>query len=434
MIELTLSRYLVKPVFSLLLVIGATIGVACLLVVLSLFENYYLSMEKVFMGIHPHIEIHKDNMSVKEANKLKKKIKKEFTDETSMVTSAYYDEVTINVMETVAHKSFCMKKNSENICFERKKGVRNTISPTTQYGFDITKSDNIKVFIKGITVENNKTVMQLKGIITGTSNLDRLAQTKNENGAEVIPSFLMESISPDKILDHYLLNKNNSTSKAKHFRLVGSLDLGRKKDEKPLLVLSLENSWKLLDMKPTINTIEISLVKPYDSEILASKMQALLGDKYDVDNWTSREQTSFIFLKVTKLMTYALLFSISIVAAIGVYSTLLLAVMQNQKKIAILKALGIRNSSIYFIFMSNALIVGVFGVILGSLLGYVGSEWLVSQFAENLKKLGLEDPQTRISVQDFLIMSFFTLGLFVITAITPAKRAVAVDPVDNLQH
>jgi len=53
---------------------------------------------------------------------------------------------------------------------------------------------------------------------------------------------------------------------------------------------------------------------------------------------------------------------------------------------------------------------------------------------DNNKNLGLENPQTRISFQDFVTISLLTLGLFFLTAIIPARRAVAVDPVDNLQH
>jgi len=238
--------------------------------------------------------------------------------------------------------------------------------------------------------------------------------------------------APDKILDDYLLQATDS--EPTHFRLIGSLDLGRKKGEIPLLVISLENAWKLLNLEPMVNTIEVRLNEPYQSAALSEQIQDLLGESYSVENWTNREKASFVFLKVTKLMAFALLFSICIVAAIGVYSTLLLTVMQNQKKIAILKALGIRNLSIYMIFLSSALAIGIIGIIAGTALGYMGSEWLIMEFAENLKNLGLENPQTRISFQDFLTISFLTLGLFFLTAIIPARRAVAVDPVDNLQH
>ena len=89
-----LSRQLIPPLFSALLGIGATIGVGCLLIVLSLFKNYYLSTEKVFMGIHPHIEVHKDIMSEGEANGLIQKLKHLYP-EISGIGPAIYEQMKI---------------------------------------------------------------------------------------------------------------------------------------------------------------------------------------------------------------------------------------------------------------------------------------------------------------------------------------------------
>jgi len=438
MIELTLSRYLVKPLFSILLGIGATIGVACLLIVLSLFENYYLSMEKVFMGIHPHIEVHKDKMTLVEADKIIQKLKENFGQQIALLGSAFYGQLNIEIMETEAHKAFCVSEEKDReVCFAEKRQAGEKIKQeniVTRYGFDVVKRDSLQMLLKGISITDNQTVMQVKSIITGSLKLDRLAQNQNSNGAPIPSAFYMEGMPPDKILDDYLLQAVDQNSEPTHFRLIGSLDLGRKKGEIPLLIISLENAWKLLNLEPVVNTIEIKLNEAYKSAELSQQIQDLLGEIYTVENWTNREKASFVFLKVTKLMAFALLFSICIVAAIGVYSTLLLTVMQNKKKIAILKALGIRNLSIYMIFLSSALAIGLIGIIAGTALGYMGSEWLIMEFADNLKNLGLENPQTRISFQDFVTISILTLGLFFLTAIIPARRAVAVDPVDNLQH
>ncbi|MCI5190600.1 MAG: ABC transporter permease [Candidatus Electrothrix sp. AS4_5] len=438
MIEFTLSRTLIKPIFSILLAIGATIGVACLLIVLSLFANYSLSLEKVFMGIHPAIEIHRENMSLDEADQVQQKVLQNFPKKIRSTAPALYSELEVEIMETTPRKVFCAAEQNKQVCFADKKESGTPVRPeevVTLYGFDVLKRNTLKVLLKGITVRENKTVMKLQDILTGLSSLDRLAETHNSNGAPIPKAFLLEGIAPDKVLDDYLLQTVRDNATPEHFRLIGSLDLGRKKDSHPLLVLSLENSWKLLGVPASsVNTIEISLHQPYESPAIAKQLKNILGEHYTVIDWTTREKASFLFLKISKSMAFALLCSISLVAAIGVYSTLLLAVMQNQKKIAILKALGIRNSSIYLIFISSALLIAFVGLLFGSLLGYLGSEWLIMQFTDNLKKLGLENPTTIITFHDMLMIILFTLGLFTLTALVPAKRAIAVDPVDNLQH
>jgi len=437
LLELSLSRYLVKPLFSILLWLGATIGVACLLIVMSLFENYYLSMEKVFMGIHPHVEIHKTEMTMDEANNVINQLKAHYS-QIERIEAALYDTVRLEMAEVDAEKAFCVVDGAQAFCLGS--APKKDDAPIlTRYGFDILKQDSRAFLLKGLTIQDNETVMDLRRIIN--IDLDMLAETtvKNMNGNEIsIPwRFLIEQISPKmpKLLyDDFLLRLPEISEQYHHFRLRGVLDMGRKKGKLPLLIVSLSNAQQMLNQVGRVNTIEVKLLQPYYSHELAKDMQSFLGKDFTVTDWTEKEQAAFTFLEVTKRMAFMIIASILLVAALGVYSTLLLAVMQNQKKIAILKALGIRNKSIYLIFISNALVIGVAGIIAGIFAGYAGSELLIVHFTEGLQNLGLNHPQTEISGSDLFLITVFTLILFVLTAIMPARKAVTVEPVDNLQQ
>ncbi|MEK8015886.1 MAG: FtsX-like permease family protein [Candidatus Parabeggiatoa sp.] len=432
-LELTLSRYLVKPLFSILLGIGATIGVACLLIVMSLFENYYLSMEKVFMGIHPHVEIHKTDMPVSEAESVIKKLNAHYPD-IDMIEAAWYETIRLEMAEVNPEKAFCVAKDeTQEVCLDSNPQINATAF--TRYGFEILKRETREFLLKGITIRDNKTVMDLRRIVN-LDDLNMLAETTNANGRPIPWRFLIEQISPKivkALYDDFLLRLPEVAPKYHHFRLRGVLDMGRKKGKLPLLIVSLGNAQQMLNKPDKVNTLEVKLSHPYNSDRIAASMQTFLGQEFTVIDWSQKEQAAFTFLGVTKRMAFVIIASILIVAAISVYSTLLLAVMQNQKKIAILKALGIRDTSIYMIFISNAMMIGVIGIIAGSLMGYVGSELLIAQFADSLQNLGLDNPQTEISGGDLLLITVFTLMLFVFTAIMPAKKAVTVEPVDNLQ-
>jgi len=156
--------------------------------VLSLFENYYLSMEKVFMGIHPHIEVHKDKMTLVEADNVIQKLKGNFDQEIALLGSAFYEQLNIEIMETEAHKAFCVSE----VCLREAGEEIKQEDIVTRYGFDVVKRESLQMLLKGISISDNETVMQVKSIITGSVNLERLAQNKNLNGAPIPRAFYME--------------------------------------------------------------------------------------------------------------------------------------------------------------------------------------------------------------------------------------------------
>jgi putative ABC transport system permease protein len=178
----------------------------------------------------------------------------------------------------------------------------------------------------------------------------------------------------------------------------------------------------------------VELADPSQAAELAAAIRDLVGDAFQVESWTERERASYLFLETTRWMALAVILGITAVAAIGVYSTLLLSVLHNRSKIAVLMALGIRNRSIYMALLSSALFMGLIGLILGSLVGYFGSELLIVHFAESLERLGLDDPSTAIGPGDLLLAGCATFGLFALTAVVPARRAVAMDPIENLHR
>ncbi|MCP4646782.1 MAG: hypothetical protein GY852_03485, partial [bacterium] len=212
-------------------------GIASLLVVVSLFENYYLSMERVFMGIHPHIEVHKAGMNSLQAQALVEMLRKAFPDDITMLAPALYKHTPLEIMETESKKTFCVVEKQKEVCLDRKQESGATVnedSIVTRYGFDVLKRETVTVLLKGISIEGNETVMRLKSIITGSTELDRLKQTHNENGVPIPRAFLMEGISAGAVLDDYLLRIPEGAREPLHFRLTGTLDLGRKKGELPL--------------------------------------------------------------------------------------------------------------------------------------------------------------------------------------------------------
>jgi len=436
MLELMLSRYLIKPLFSILLGLGAIIGVICLLVVLSLFQNYFLSAEKVFMGVHPHIEIHKQ-MTEDESHQMVEQLKNAFPEITAAKPALYLPTRIIISKAEIVEAACVVNKQNQSFCLDMNKYPPDD----TEYdiivkeGFNLSEKKDEKVLIKGITVDDNETVMEIKKIMNGSLDLERLGQTQDSNGFVLPFGFYMEQSFFNEVSGTFLVSfPELAGEKLNHFRLNGGLKLGTKRGELPLVVMSLNILQGLINKPNQLNTIEIKLATAYDSETVANVIQNRLGTEFQVTSWMEKEKAAFAFLNMIKFMILLIIFSICLVAALSVYSTLSLAVIENRKKISILKALGIKDSSIYLIFISNALTIGMVGVVMGGLLGYLSSHYFILYFGENLRALGIENPETQLTQGDILLTATATLLLFLITAIMPARNAIKMDVVDNLRQ
>ncbi|MCI0471124.1 MAG: FtsX-like permease family protein [Candidatus Aminicenantes bacterium] len=434
MFEFSLSRAIIRSKYTIILTIGAVIGVTCLIVITSLFNNYYLTSENVFMGIHPHIRVQKEGMSVEESKNLAREIKEKFPG-IADTAPALYKKVKAVISRVNKKKFFCVLENGKYVCFDETRHTGD-VKLIPRYGFTIIENKEQIVLLKGIHVENNETISGIKKIINGSTRLNDLNFNVDENNNTLPWSFyLQQDLFPGTVgLKDFLIRFPEIGAQPYHLLQKGTLSMGTQKEENPLLVMSLQNAQECLGLKNTANTIEIRLKDHYQAEDLSERVKLFLGNDYQVESWIDHSRASFAFLRIIKAMILSIIFSISIVAAIGMISTLTLIVMQNRGKIAILKSMGIKSSSIYKIFILNTGLTGVIGVAAGTLLGWGASHFFIQHFGDSLKKLGIKNPQILLEPGEVILIGALVIVLFILTAIIPSRRAIAADVVDGLQE
>jgi len=434
MFEFSLSRAIIKSKYTIILTIGAIVGVTCLIVITSLFNNYYLTSERIFMGIHPHICLQKEGMTEQEAQAAARRVKEKFP-AVAAAEPALYRQVPAVISKVNKKKFFCVRQNGGFVCYDEQKHPPDA-DLVPRFGFTIVEKRKTGILIKGISVENNETVSGIKKIINGSTQLDDLELNADENNNPLPWSlYMQQDLFPGALgLRDFLIQFPGGGDKPIHFMQRGTLGMGTQKGKYPLLVMSLKNAQECLKSANTANTIEIRLRDPYAAETTARDIARWIGTGYTIETWIQYSRASFAFLGIIKIMILAILFSISIVAAIGMVSTLTLIVMQNRGKIAILKSMGIKNSSIYKVFILNTSLTGFIGTTVGTALGYLGSHLAIRYFGENLRKLGITDPRILLEPREVLIIGALVMALFVLTAIIPSRRAIAADIVEGLQE
>lgn len=435
MLELYLARQLVKPIFTILLAIGALIGVACFLMVSSLMRNYVVSLEELFTGLHPHVEVSAEQIDDETFSVLKEQIRAAH-EEVQQVRPAIYQHIELHYGRANRYRTSCRAVDGGPVCAATAGADLAEAPLLRRTGFELNTKGHRPYLLKGIDFSAGPPVLRLDSILQASfGDYQRLTQTENTNGQPIARGFYAEGLPADDMLEHYLLGTRLGTGADpeawQHFRLLGLLDLGRQKGSEPLVLMALPVAQDLLGVR-SFNTVEVALRTPGAAETVAAAIAARIGDDYSVTSWIAQERESFAFLATVRTIAFVLISSISLVAAIGVYSTLSLAVMQNRQKIAILMALGLSRRRIYLVFLSSAWVIALIGLVLGSLTGVLGSEQLLLLFQDELARLGIQETRTLLGAPDLLQVAVFVLVLFSLTAWMPARRAANLDPIDNL--
>jgi lipoprotein-releasing system permease protein len=170
----------------------------------------------------------------------------------------------------------------------------------------------------------------------------------------------------------------------------------------------------------------------------AWELQHILPPGFYSTNWMMTHGNLYSAIQLSRDLISILLFSIIAVAAFNVVSSLVLVVLDKQGNIAILRTLGATGADIAWIFVLQGGMIGLVGVVLGSVTGALGSlavPGLVS-FLERL--LGMRFLNTDVYpvsflpvdllARDVLTVSGIALGMCVLAAIYPARRAAKMAP------
>ena len=237
--------------------------------------------------------------------------------------------------------------------------------------------------------------------------------------------------SPLSNLVIYLPNR-----KAKNFN---SLDAMHSFEVKPAGIFSVQQEFDdkyvftnlgfvqyMLDLDANQYTsIEIAAQKQDDIGKMQQQLQKTLGDAFDVQTRYQQNQSLFTVMQIEKWVIYAILSLILLVAAFNMIGALTMLVLEKEKDIAVLKAMGASENRIQNIFLSEGFVLAGVGGILGMLIAF-GICFLQVKF-KLIKLQGgtfiIDYYPVKMVPQDFVLVSVTVLIIAVIASWIPAKKA-----------
>jgi lipoprotein-releasing system permease protein len=167
--------------------------------------------------------------------------------------------------------------------------------------------------------------------------------------------------------------------RARQFRVVGVFESGMFDFDSALAYLSLQSAQSFLGLGDQVTGLELKVSDIYQADRIARSVQQRLGFPFFAQDWMSMNRTFFNALKLEKAVMFIILTLIVLVAAFNIVSTLIMIVMEKNKDIGILMAMGATRRSIMKIFVLDGLIIGVVGTLTG-LVGGLGACALLSRY------------------------------------------------------
>jgi lipoprotein-releasing system permease protein len=259
--------------------------------------------------------------------------------------------------------------------------------------------------------------------------------------------------SPSKLAKMVKVNKkgemNVNSSQVylpSEFTVSGIYSFGKYDFDKNILFINIDDADELFGLPWGAATVIYGRVKdPFNMKTEIKAIREKLQDKgYHVLTWEQMNRKFLGVLEVEKNMQFFLLIFIVLVAAFSITNTLITVVVQKTREIGLLKALGAQNFSILNIFLFQGFIVGVVGTMFGTLLGVGiihwrnqilhGLRWLTGQELFPPEFYIFSQLPATINIHDLIIIAVISILLCTLGGIIPAWRAAKLDPAKALRY
>ena len=231
--------------------------------------------------------------------------------------------------------------------------------------------------------------------------------------------------------------------KQENYLITSIFDSGLADFDRNIAFLNIENLENLFDLDSSTRSLEVYLKKPLNIDSAKSKIQNIFNEAF-VYSWADMNSSLFSALKVERNVMFIILSLIIIVAAFNIISGLTILVKNKTRDIAILKSIGVQNSSITKIFFMVGFFIGTTATLFGIFLGvtfsiyieniriFLSSIFNISLFPEEI--YFLSKMPSEINVNSIFIIAICSILVTIIVSIYPARQAAKQDQIKSLKY
>ena len=227
------------------------------------------------------------------------------------------------------------------------------------------------------------------------------------------------------------------------YTVTGIFDVGYN-DYNTGVAISLENAQDLYDLDDSAAGLFVKLRDPADAARVKEELEGAIGPNYEVITWEEKNRQFLGAVTVEKSLMYYIMFFIVIVASFGITCTLITFVVMKTREIGLMKAVGASNFQVMLVFVIQSVVVSVFGVASGLGLGlfaiYIRNDAL--HFLNRLTGFELfpasiyefSELPAIVAPRDLIIICGGSFVICLLAAILPARHASKMNTVEALRY
>ena len=220
--------------------------------------------------------------------------------------------------------------------------------------------------------------------------------------------------------------------KSRKFRICGTFFTTLYEFDLHHIYMPIKDAKKFLGIT-NVTGVEIKIKDIYKSDKVVKKIEKIIDTKrFSVSGFSKMNKNLFSALQIEKKGMFLLLFLIMLVSSFNIVATLTLIVNSKKKEIAILKSLGFTKNRIRKIFMFKGFIIGIIGIILGTITG-LSATYFLSKYTMNADVYYIQKLPVRVNPSEVIIIVLITIVITLLATIIPASRAANITPVYGLK-
>tara|TARA_Y100001970_G_C14177179_1_gene827663 strand:+ start:339 stop:1568 length:1230 start_codon:yes stop_codon:yes gene_type:complete len=384
-------------IISIFSFIGISLGVAVLIIVMSVMNGFRTELVEKIVGFNPHAvikpyenPIDEDLFNNKNLNNLAKTFVYSNSGEGVLINKDYTKGLLLRgYLPNDYKKLSIVKKNS----FKGNKKLNPgyiSIGKELSFNYNIKEGDKILI-------------MSPTGVETIVGNLPKQQ------------SYIVDSIFDSEILDF----------------------------DQNVAFINLNELENFFDLESSNRNLEIYLKNPKNIEVIKKKLENIFQDYY-VYTWSDLNKSLFSALKVERNVMFIILSLIIIVAAFNIISGLTILVKNKTREIAILKSIGVLNKSITKIFFMVGFTIGTLATLFGIILGTLFSIYIenIREFMSNVFSINLFPEEiyflnkmpSEINPSSIFLIAICSILITIIVSIYPAFKASSMNTSKALKY